>query len=394
MSKTDSRVTCSLGWPSESSHVPRSAYLDVDLFDIEMAEVFQGPSWILLAHESELPLPGDFKAARLGSVPVIVVRASDGGIRVLVNACAHRGARVVHEDVGNVGPSLHLRCIYHAWTYDLDGRLLSASLEEDFPSDFARSDYGLPKARVEVHSGMIFASLSDETPSLSEYLGGIQEGLERSLGPGELMFLGSQKVVFECNWKIYAENIYDGYHTVALHKAFRMLQMKAAGGTISAPDYERSGHVWNEYTTLPVENRDLLKDGSLLESRTKPDNANRIINIFPVGILSDQLDTLSLRFVTPLSVDRTQVDFAVFAKSGETSDIVAHRVAQGSNLFGPEGFISLEDATALSRVQMSASSGGDSIVLKGTPKAAPPYRIVDEAAIRHFYGAYRRLLGL
>jgi hypothetical protein len=37
---------------------------------------------------------------------------------------------------------------------------------------------------------------------------------------------------------------------------------------------------------------------------------------------------------------------------------------------------------------------GDNVVLKGTPKRFPPYRHVDEAPIRHFYQAYRRLLGV
>ncbi len=386
--------TSTITWPREDNRVPREIYLDNALYDREMERVFAGPVWSVVAHDAELPEAGDFKTTWVGSIPVVVLRGSDGMVRVLVNACAHRGARVVTESSGNIGSAGHLRCVYHAWTYGFDGRLVSASLEEEFPEGFCKADYGLVQARVGTYCGLVFASLSGDAPTLEQYLGGLCEGLECALGDGRLRLLGSQRVIFECNWKIYVENIYDGYHTVSLHKAFRLLQMKAAGGTIDSPGYERSGHVWNEYLTLPLENHTVMRDESILETRTKNPPANRILNVFPASIISDQVDTLAVRYVIPRGPERTEVDFTVFARADDSEEIVAHRVGQGSNLFGPEGFITLEDATALARVQQSAAARGDNVVLKGAAKRFPPYRIIDEAAIRHFYAAYRRVMEL
>src|SRR5207245_6386430 len=91
--------------------------------------------------------------------------------------------------------------------------------------------------------------------------------------------------------------------------------------------------------------------------------------------------------------DRTRIGFACFGRSTETCDARGHRVRQGLEVLGLAGGTTLEDAAGLERVQLSAKAGGENVVLKGTAKRFPPYRHVDEAPIRHFYHAYRRLLG-
>lgn len=379
-------------WPQEDNKIPQEVLTDPDLFRLEMEKVFAGPTWHLVAQDAEIPNTGDYKTSYIGTVPILISRAEDGTPHVLVNACAHRGAKVVCDTTGNAS-GRSFQCIYHAWTYDLKGKLTGVSLPDSFPEDFKKENFGLPKARVQTYLGCIFATLSDATPPLEEYLGEIVEGLRLALKDGCLILLGSQKVIFKNNWKVYAENIYDGYHTVSLHKAFRMLKMKAAGGEAYSPRYETYGHCWQEYRTLPPDETEMLNDPSVVALKTKDRAENRIMNIFPCSIVSDQLDTLTIRYVLPRTVDQTEVQFATFARQGESDELVQHRVRQGSNLFGPEGFITLEDGTALARMQMGAPARGENVVLKGTPLRFPPYRVIDEAAIRHFYGGYRRIMG-
>lgn len=381
-------------WPAEDNRIPREAYLDQSLYDLEMRRLFGGPYWILVGHAAEIPNPGDYKTAQIGDVPLIVLRDMAGELHALVNSCAHRGTALVGDSYGNLAARKCLTCIYHNWRYDLSGKLISAALKDDFPVDFSREQYGLPAARLESYRGALFASLSDDAPPLPEYLGPTAAGVDLALGDGDLIYLGSQKVMFECNWKIAAENIYDGYHTVSLHKAFQMLKISAAWGEQRMADAASYGHAWQEYRVGAPEQTGLLRDTSILAVRSKDEPGNRILNIFPTGIISDQMDTLSLRFAIPRGVSATEMQFAVFARRGESDELVRHRVRQGSNLFGPEGFISLEDQTALARVHAGAPGRGDNVVLKGTLNRFPPYRVLDEAGIRHFYGAYRRALGI
>jgi len=115
--------------------------------------------------------------------------------------------------------------------------------------------------------------------------------------------------------------------------------------------------------------------------------------VFPSGVVTDYFDTIQMRYVIPLELDRTQIEFAFFGRQNDPEEARLHRVRQGPEVLGPAGAITLEDAAALERVQLSATARGENVVLKGTPKRFPPYRHVDEAPIRHFYQAYRRLMG-
>lgn len=392
---TNTSVLDRIQWPAEDNRVPREIYLDEEIYALEMERIFNGPYWLMLGHESELPELGDYKRMDMGAVPVIVLRDMEGEIRVLVNACAHRGTQLLDAEHGNLAKTRAITCIYHAWRFSLSGELQAATMPEDFPVDFDTSCYGLPRARVALHGGAIFATLSDEAPELAHDVRDIAGGLDLALGDGKLVFLGAQKVVLEANWKIIAENIYDGYHVVALHKAFRLLKVRAAGGEQNyGEDYERRGHVWEEYRTIEPDEIPLLRDPSLLHIRTKEESTNRILNIWPASVVSDQVDTLALRYVQPRGPEKTEVHYAVFARAGESEEIKHHRTVQGSNLFGPQGFISLEDQTALARVQTSADARGENVVLKGTLNRFPPYRMLDEAGIRHFYSAYRHAMGM
>ena len=380
-------------WPLEDNRIPREIFTDPDLFRTEMDAVFTGQVWVLVGHEAELPNTGDYKTIAIGSVPVIVVRGAQGRVSVLVNACAHRGTRLVEGPAGNVQRG-GFRCIYHMWTYDTDGHLIAVSLPEDFPAEFRKEDYGLPRARVETYRGAIFATFSDETPPLREYLAELTDGLDRVLGEGDLRYLGSIKVVFHTNWKLYVENIYDGYHVTALHTGFQVVRLRSHGGERLVPNYERNGHLWGRSRSTPVEQlTPALRDMSLFDTRTKPTTDHNMMVVFPSGVVTDYFDTIQLRYIAPLALDRTLIEFTFFGRASDSEEILHHRLRQGPQVLGPAGAITLEDAAALERVQLSAVARGENVVLKGTAKRFPPYRHVDEAPIRHFYHAYRRLMG-
>src|SRR4051794_35147862 len=154
--------------------VPAFVYSDAEIFELEKRRVF-ARAWMYLAHESEIPEPGDYVVRRIVDDSFIVVRDEDGAIRALFNMCLHRGMQVCRSGVGNASP---FRCPYHAGTYKNTGALVGVPFHDDAYGGEAglhRRGVGLlPAPRLATYAGLIFASLDPEAPDLEDYLGGFR----------------------------------------------------------------------------------------------------------------------------------------------------------------------------------------------------------------------------
>src|SRR4051795_3674321 len=111
----------------ETGLFPAAIYSDPDVFHLERERLFSR-TWQFLAHESEIPEPGDYVVRRIVDDSFIVVRDEGGAIRVLFNMCVHRGMQVCRAELGNAS---HFRCPYHAWTYNNTGELTGVPFHED-----------------------------------------------------------------------------------------------------------------------------------------------------------------------------------------------------------------------------------------------------------------------
>ena len=110
----------------------------------------------------------------VGDMPVIVVRDADGSINCFENRCAHRGALIAFDDGGNV--QNNFKCIYHAWSYDLCGNLRGIAFERGINgiraacrTDFNRDRFSPRKLRTTTLCGLVFATLSADTPPIEDY---------------------------------------------------------------------------------------------------------------------------------------------------------------------------------------------------------------------------------
>jgi phthalate 3,4-dioxygenase alpha subunit len=206
----------------EAGMVPATIYSDPELFALEQERIF-GRAWMFLAHESEIPDPGDYVLRRIGEDSFIVIRDEHGSVRVLFNMCLHRGMQLCRAEVGNTS---HFRCPYHAWTYRNTGQLNGVPFHKDA--------YGgeeilpiqerslLPVPKMAIRNGMIFGSLDEDAPDFDEYLGGFSYFLDLYTKQSEagLEVRGPQRWVVEANWKIAAENFAgDTYHTPVTHSS-------------------------------------------------------------------------------------------------------------------------------------------------------------------------------
>ncbi|HVV08054.1 aromatic ring-hydroxylating dioxygenase subunit alpha [Amycolatopsis sp.] len=199
-----------------------SVYTDPAVFELELERIYR-EGWVFVAHESEVPEPGDYVTRRIGREPVIVSRGKDGEVHVLANRCAHRGNRLCNAERGN---STTFRCPYHGWTFKNDGALVAVPMRGGYSPEFLadRSQLGLsPAPRMDSYGGFVFASLAPEGISLREHLGRATGAIDRllALSPDGKLDLraGWMKHHHFSNWKMVIENNVDGYHALFTHQS-------------------------------------------------------------------------------------------------------------------------------------------------------------------------------
>lgn len=210
----------------EDGKIPLFIFASPEVYELEMERVFPR-CWLLVAHESEIPKPGDFVTRSLGQLPVIVVRGDDKRIRILLNICRHRGMRVCRADFGK---RAHFECPYHGYTYKNTGELIGVPFQKDSYGELDRSKFGLVQMRVDTYGGLIFGALPDLKESLDQYLGAMKWYLDLFVKRADMVVTGPpQRWLVRSNWKIPAENFAsDAYHTAQTHGSIPTLGLTAS----------------------------------------------------------------------------------------------------------------------------------------------------------------------
>lgn len=203
-----------------AGQVRAAIYSDPAVYQLERERLF-ARTWQFLAHESEIPEPGDFVVRRIVDDSFIVARDDSGAVRVLLNVCRHRGMQVCRAEAGRAAL---FRCPYHAWTYRNTGQLVGVPFhQEAYGGDAGldRARHGLVSpAQVDTYNGLIFANLDPAGPDLRSAIGDMAFFLDlyTRQSPAGAEVRGPQRWRVGCNWKIGAENFAgDSYHTPHTH---------------------------------------------------------------------------------------------------------------------------------------------------------------------------------
>jgi choline monooxygenase len=182
---------------------------------LEQERIFSR-SWQYVGHVGEVSEPGSFTATRVADVPVVLVRDRDDTLRAFLNVCRHRGSIVCQGS----GKRETLQCPYHAWTYGLDGKLVSAprsSREGGFDAD----ELGLLPLRLETWGPLVFVNPRADAAPLSELLEDLPERIaDAGVDLDGLRFHLRAEYELEANWKISAENFLECYHCAVAHPGF------------------------------------------------------------------------------------------------------------------------------------------------------------------------------
>ncbi|NMO88520.1 SRPBCC family protein [Actinomycetospora sp. TBRC 11914] len=199
--------------------LPGRWYTDPEIFAAEQALVFEA-GWFCAVRAGDLASPGDFETVEVGRESVIVTRGRDGAVHAVLNVCRHRGARLCTAEKGSVRRSF--QCTYHAWTYGLDGSLVTAPNIAHMP-DVDRAAFGLHRVAVREWLGYVWLCLADEPPPFSDTV--VADVTGRLGSPDAIvgyqvadLALG-RRITYDvaANWKQIVENFMECYHCGTIH---------------------------------------------------------------------------------------------------------------------------------------------------------------------------------
>jgi Rieske 2Fe-2S family protein len=211
-------------------------YTSLEVYDEERERIWWG-DWVGIGRSEEVANPGDYVVKDLAGESVFLVRGSGGELNGFYNVCSHRGTKFLDDEAkGNARKAF--RCPYHAWTFDLHGRLIGTpNVKED--ELFDRSSYPLHRFAVGEYAGFVFVNLSAEPRPLMEALTDGAESVTafERFRMDELRI--GVRIVYEveANWKIVVENYNECLHCPTIHPEL-----------VQVVPLFRFGEVWDEET--------------------------------------------------------------------------------------------------------------------------------------------------
>ena len=364
--------------------VHRSAMTSPEVFALEQERIFRR-CWLYVAHETELPHPGDYLRRTLAGRPIFLVRGGDGRLRAFYNTCSHRGAQVCRQDHGN---AQQFQCFYHAWTYDAEGALVGVPGREGYSAAFNPADLGLKALpRFESYRGLYFVCFDPAVEDLHSYLGGAREILDLTLDAGELLggwqvLPGSSRFSIRANWKLLVENSLDNYHLPTVHQTYleyqarrradagvrdpsrdellprsRGLALDGRHGATLFPSVARPianpSRLWTDEAyraTLDLRDQLIARFGEQ-RGRVMAD-MSRFLLVFPNFAVQDTGSGFRLRAIIPVAPDLMDVIQWELAPREERDDLRGYRNDSALEFQGPGGFATPDDMEALESCQL------------------------------------------
>jgi nitrite reductase/ring-hydroxylating ferredoxin subunit len=177
----------------------------------------------LSSHLKDLP-----KRLRIMGEDLVAFRDGQGRVGVMDLHCCHRGTSLEFGKIQERG----IRCCYHGWHFDVDGRVLEAPGEPKgtpIPGRIWQGAYPVREYR-----GLVFAYMGppDDVPAFPIY-----DAFEREDADCALRYWTSP-----CNWLQMRENEMDPAHLTFLHTRVFGMQFTPVYGELSSMEFKETTH--------------------------------------------------------------------------------------------------------------------------------------------------------
>ena len=345
--------------PTDEASRSVDVYLSDERYQAEQRDLFKKVP-VVATMSAYLPEPGMSLAQDCYGVPLLITRDRDGIARAFINACRHRGSKLLEgsEPV----KSARVSCPYHAWTYAMDGKLIGVPRQETFPS-LKKCDLGLVALKTYEAGGFIWVGLDHkESPDMLEGSDQVCADLE-AFGLDKMYVYGRRKYDLETNWKFVIEPFLEGYHVQRLH----------ADSIAKLFDDVPSVYTFLGHNQRQVSGKAGF-DPSILEGN--PSNLHKYIThaylAFPNMIVVTSPYYISVMVLCPRAANRTVVDYYMLVKekpeTEKGKELYARSFKLIDEVFGGEDF-----RAALIQQQGLQAGGIDTVYFGGLEKMIGPF---------------------
>jgi phenylpropionate dioxygenase-like ring-hydroxylating dioxygenase large terminal subunit len=283
---------------ANATTLPPEAFTSEAVYQAEVERIF-ARSWLCAGRADQIPDAGDYFTLDLLDDKLVVVRGTDGEIRVLSRVCRHRAAELVRGS----GNTRSFQCPYHAWTYRLDGSLSGAPFMEGVEG-FDRKACGLPEIRSELWEGWIFVNFDREAKPLADQLAPLSK-LLANYSMSEMVAVETATFDSPFNWKVLVDNFMEAYHHIGTH--LDTFEPIFPASLSHAPDND------GPYSVLVMPGKSEQSDEEVASPGELPrvgeldsDEENRLVAavVYPFHLFAPSAELLSWYQILPETYDR------------------------------------------------------------------------------------------
>ena len=345
--------------PVMTKHYPASNFTDPARFALEQERVFRRLAVPVLP-SAMIQAPGTVIAQEGYGLPLLLVRAKDGTARVFLNACKHKGAKLVESC--EVHKASRLTCPYHSWTYGLDGSLLTIARQDAFEA-VSKAEFALTELPSREFGGFVWASLDRHVePDFSVLDPELATDFESLELPSAHVY-GRRRFSVKANWKLVLEPFMESYHVPRLHA-------RSIGALFG--DVTRIVDVFGPHqrkTAGKVNYQPEMLD-------IKGENIHKTVTfayqVFPNAVVITSPYYTTIMILMPVSERETVVDYYMLTldppQSQKAEDLYARSLALVLKVFGEEDFRAAEIS------QVGLESGAlDQMTYGGMENTIPMY---------------------
>ena len=310
--------------PIEKAHgLPNECYTSEKYMMIERERVFQD-KWTVIGIGSSVPNPGDALPYNLLGIPLIILRDKERKIRVFHNVCSHRGHKLLDKpcSLKNL-----LRCPYHSWSYDLEGKLVATphigGLNIHESEKFEKSKSNLKEVRSKIWMDIIFININNNEIEFDEYVRPLEDRWLKFISKDDQNSLiysrdyGYFNLDVKSNWKFAIENYCESYHLPWIHPELNKVSNISDHYHIQGLPNRYAGQGSNKYEQPLKGNKSFANFSNWPKEFSKN---SEYIALFPNVMIGLHIDHFYVFWLEPISVNETKEHLAMYYVGEESAN--------------------------------------------------------------------------